>query len=147
MTAIAEADEDSDLSRRRTVATPRRDDALWTFADRDGAAHCLLGYTVLGTDRRIGRVTAVVYPAGRARLEVTVRRRPATGVRTIPAGVVATIDHAAQLVLLNLPRAHVEQAPRGVLAPDGDPGRGVLGAGLRDHYRDHLHRPTWPARS
>lgn len=140
MTGLAETAARSDLAGDPAVSIPHEEDLLWTFGDGNESPNCLLGYTVLGTDRRIGRVSAVVHVPGRARLEVVVRRWPATGVRTIPAGVVATIDHGAQLVLLNLPRIHVDEAPRGPLVHDGEPGPGTTASALCDHYRDDLHR-------
>lgn len=117
--------------------SPPDDDAgLWGFADPTWIDHTsLLGYVVVGTDTRIGQVTGVVNEAGRARLEVNIRRWPTTGQRTIPAGVVAEIDHGARMVMLNLRRRQIE------LAPTPLPGPADRSGDLARYYRPHLHRP------
>lgn len=108
---------------------------LWRFANPAWVGQAsLLGYIVVGTDTRIGKVLGVVNEPGRARLEISIQRWLATGQRIIPAGIIAEIDHAAYMVMLNLRRRQIEHAPRFMIGPAGPSGE------FTRYYRPHLHR-------
>lgn len=118
-----------------TYDTAQPDDGLWRFADPTWVDHIsLLGYVVAGTDTRIGKVVGVVNEPGRARLEIAIQRWPATGQRTIPAGIIAEVDHGARMVMLNLRRRQIERAPTFMVGPADPPGDLTL------YYRPHLPR-------
>ncbi len=88
-------------------------DALWWQSEVAAfAATSVVGRTVAGTDDRLGKVSAVVHVAGRARLEV---RPPGAALgkapTIVPAGLVTVVDGVAGLVLVNMSVAQLRGAP------------------------------------